>query len=142
MYALQSQGYPFASLRIIVIITGRLEASYVGPGNASEAAAGKAVVSRRRTSQNMMMDDFMTTRNPKTARIVKSLHTKSLNLFAAGADTYVCWHLLTCSRAYRGILLCITCKFAYIAAVVGASRLLAVILGQPMGLSCACLGVN
>ncbi len=70
--------------------TGRLEASYVGPGNASEAATGKAVVSRRRTSQNMMMDDFMTTRNPRTARIVKSLHTKSLNLFAAGGQKLMC----------------------------------------------------
>ncbi|CAL8468053.1 g7592 [Coccomyxa elongata] len=70
---------------IIQAAGGRLEASYIGPGNASEAAAGRAVVSRRRTSQNMMMDDFMTTRNPRTARIVKSLHTKSLNLFASGA---------------------------------------------------------
>lgn len=71
----------------------------MGSGNASEAAAGKAVVSRRRTSQNMMMDDFMTTRNPRTARIVKSLHTKSLNLFASGAETHVSWHMLMCPHA-------------------------------------------
>ncbi len=61
----------------------------MGSGNASEAAAGKAVISRRRTSQNMMMDDFMTTKNPRMARIVKSLHSKSLSLFSAGAYSFL-----------------------------------------------------
>ena len=59
----------------------------MGSGNASEAAAGQAEVSRRRTSQNMMLDDSMTARNPRAARIVDSFRAKSLSLFASGAQT-------------------------------------------------------
>lgn len=66
----------------------------MGSGNASEAAAGKTVISRRRTSQNMMLNDRMTTKYPNMARFVKNLHTKALSLLAAGALTSLQDHSL------------------------------------------------
>jgi hypothetical protein len=66
----------------------------VGSGNASEAAAGRTVISRRRTSQNMMLNDRLTTKYPKMARFVENLHTKALSLLAAGALTSLQDHSL------------------------------------------------
>jgi len=62
---------------------GRLQASQVGSGNVIEAAASR-VTSRRRTSENMMVDDYMLSSNTRFGRIVRSLHSKALLLLDSG----------------------------------------------------------